>query len=182
MSTTFTYKAVLVILVHLGLPMACHAIDSSSFEFSVGNRTHIARIGTQFNWGHQWQTSFNTHITGYWDLSAARWRENRFHNIVDNIENIDDVGITPVFRFQNTDNAGLYAEAGIGAHYLHGTYDNNGRQLSDNFQFGTHIGFGYVFSNRVDIGLRLQHISNGGIKNPNDGVNFAGLRVAYPFK
>jgi lipid A 3-O-deacylase len=70
---------------------------------------------------------------------------------------------------------------GIGMHYLPSTYDNNGRQLSDDFQFGSHLGVSYVFGNRVDIGLRIQHISNGGIKEPNDGVNFAVIRAGYRF-
>jgi hypothetical protein len=38
-----------------------------------------------------------------------------------------------------------------------------------------------VFSNGLDVGLKLQHFSNGGIKKPNSGANFAVLRVAYPF-
>jgi lipid A 3-O-deacylase len=35
--------------------------------------------------------------------------------------------------------------------------------------------------NNLDLGLKLQHFSNGGIKDPNDGVNFAVVRISYPF-
>ncbi|TSB44416.1 acyloxyacyl hydrolase, partial [Alkalicoccobacillus porphyridii] len=40
---------------------------------------------------------------------------------------------------------------------------------------------GYVFSNKLDLGVRLQHYSNGGIKHPNGGVNLALVRAAYHF-
>ena len=75
---------------------------------------------------------------------------------------------------------GWYAEAGIGAHVLSALYDNGGKQLATRFQFGDHVGAGYVFANGAELGLSVQHFSNGGIKKPNDGVNFAILRLRYP--
>lgn len=92
-----------------------------------------------------------------------------------------DIGLTPVFRFQRDDKKGLYGEAAVGIHYLSELYNNAGKRLSTRFQFGDHIGIGYVFQNNVDIGLRIQHISNGSIKKPNSGVDLAILRVAYRF-
>jgi hypothetical protein len=53
--------------------------------------------------------------------------------------------------------------------------------LSTHFQFGDHIGLGYVFSDAFELGLRLQHFSNGGYQEPNDGVNFVVLRARYRF-
>jgi len=96
-------------------------------------------------------------------------------------QNIGDIGITPVLRWQSDDKHGLYAEAGIGAHLLSEVYNNNGRAFSTSFQFGDHIGVGYVFNNKLDIALKVQHFSNGGIKHPNSGVNFAVLKAGYPF-
>lgn len=91
------------------------------------------------------------------------------------------IGITPVFRLQNDDLTGLYGEAGVGLRHLFELYDNNGHRLSTNFQFASHLGAGYVFRNNVDVGLRIQHFSNGSIKKPNGGVNFIVARVAYRF-
>ena len=53
--------------------------------------------------------------------------------------------------------------------------------FSTKFQFGDHIGVGARFgaANRHDLGLRLQHVSNGGIKNPNPGINLLLLRYQY---
>lgn len=181
MTTACISRAVLSVTIFLGTQTACLAIDSSSFEYAVGNRTQIMRIAAQIDWRRQWKTSSYSSIGGYWELSGGRWRENRFHNIIRNTQHVNDIGLTPIFRLQGDDRSGLYAESGIGLHYLHGTYDNNGRRLSDNFQFGSHIGFGSVVFNRFDVGLRFQHISNGGIKKPNDGVNFVGVRMALRF-
>jgi lipid A 3-O-deacylase len=159
----------------------CSAIDSTSLEFGTGNKTQMARVGAQWNWDKKWFQSNGNHLGGYWDLTAAEWRENRFQNIPGNTENIYDVGITPVFRFQNDQKLGFYGEAGIGAHYLSDRYNNNGRRFSTKFEFGDHIGVGYVFASKWEIGLKLQHFSNGGIKQPNSGANFAVLKAAYHF-
>ena len=162
-------------------PLACFAVDSVSFEVGSGNDTQVVRISTQWQWKRQWWESNGTHLGGYWDLSLAQWRGNRFQDNPDRTQNITDIGITPVFRFQRDTLKGLYAEAAIGVHYLSEHYDNAGRQMSTNFQFGDHIGFGYVFQNGLDLGLRVQHFSNGGIREPNDGVNFAFIRLSYRF-
>jgi hypothetical protein len=168
-------------LALLGFCAPCQAIDSASFEFATGNRTQIVRIGAQWDWPNQWRPSGSAHIGGYWDLTAAHWRENQYRNAAGNTRNIVDIGITPIFRVQSGMKTGLYGEAGIGIHYLSELYDNNERHLSSHFQFGSHIGCGYVFRNKVDIGVKVRHISNGGIKKPNDGVNFVAASISYRF-
>ena len=159
-----------------------YAIDGMSLEYGTGNNTQLARIGAQFNWGPNWNfwQSNGTHVGGYWDLSLANWRMNHYNNTNDS-GNLIDLGLTPVLRFQRDDGKGFYGEAGIGVHLFSQLYRNNDKVLSTAFQFGDHIGAGYVFSNGLDLGIRLQHFSNGGIKQPNGGVNFAVARVAYKF-
>lgn len=163
------------------LSQASVAADSLSVEFGAGDKTKMVRLGAQWKWDRTWWRSNGTHIGGYWDLTLAQWRGNRFRNIPGNTQNISTVGITPVFRLQSDSLKGLYAEAGIGAHLLSELYDNNDKQLSTRFQFGDHIGVGYVFSNNADLSLKIQHFSNGSIKKPNDGVNFAVVRLSFPF-
>jgi hypothetical protein len=180
MKMILPWRSIGIIPILLGLHCGSYAANSASFEFGTGNKTQMARLGLQWKWGNQWWKSNGTHIGGYWDLSLAQWRGTRFQN-TDNIQNITSIGITPVFRFQSDTLKGFYGEAGIGAHYLSGLYNNNGRQLSTNFEFGDHIGVGYVFQNNADLGLKIQHFSNGGIKHPNNGVNFAVIRLGYPF-
>ena len=165
----------------LGALNSALAADSVSLEFGTGNKTKMARLGVQSKWAKRWWQGNGTHIGGYWDLTIAQWRGTVYQGKDGSTQNLTSFGITPVFRMENDSQLGFYAEAGIGAHYLTGHYNNNGRQLSTNFEFGDHLGFGYVFRNKLDLGLKLQHFSNGGIKHPNSGVNFAVVRLSYPF-
>lgn len=162
------------------IQLPAQAIDSVSLEAASGNDTQAVRAGLQWDWSSKGWQSNGTHIGGYWDLSLGQWRGTRYQNR-DATQNITDFGFTPVFRFQRDDKRGFYGEFGIGAHYLTGVYDNGGRRLSTHFQFGDHVGVGYVFANAVDVGLRYQHFSNGGYEEPNDGVNFVVVRLRYRF-
>lgn len=162
-------------------PIPAHAVDSISLEIGTGNHTRVARVGMQWKFERRWWQSNGTHIGGYWDLTAAHWRGDRFQDIPGREQHLNAFGITPVFRLQSDSRRGWYAEAGIGVHYLSEKYDNDGHQLSTLFQFGDHLGTGYVFRNGLDLGFRFQHFSNGSIKSPNDGVNFAVIRISYPY-
>jgi len=163
------------------LHSSCHALDSVSLEAGGGNHTQLLRLAGQWNWKRQWWQSNGTHIGGYWDMNVARWHGTRFENRPDATQDITALGITPVFRWQSDTGTGLYGEAGIGLRYLSKLYDNNGRQLSTNFEFASQLGAGYVFPGHWDIGLLFQHFSNGGIRHPNSGVNFGVVRLRYRF-
>ena len=113
--------------------------------------------------GVQWQSS---HRWLYWDLSFGGWTGG--HGPV------YDLGFTPVARWGRSP----YLEGGVGAHVLSDLDVGTGHDLSTRFQFGDHLGVGMRFGN-YDLGLRLQHLSNGGIRNPNPGINFVELRLQY---
>lgn len=165
----------------IGLSTTGYALDSTSLEFASGDKVQMLRLGAQWDWKNTaWWQSNGTHIGGYWDLSVAQWRQQRYNN-TDTSKNFTNIGFTPVFRFQRDDKKGFYGEAGVGVNLFSSLYNNNGKKLSTAFQFGDHIGTGYVFANGVDVGLKLQHFSNGGIKQPNGGVNFAVVKAAYHF-
>ncbi len=164
-----------------GAPAACHAIDSLSLELATGNRTQVARLGVQWDWQRQWRRSNGSHISGYWELNLSQWRARRFRGRPGNVEHITEIGITPMFRLQRNNRLGPYLEAGIGAHLLSREYDNNGRRMSGQFQFGERLGAGYVFANRLDVSLNIQHFSNAGINHPNGGVNLAAMNFTYRF-
>lgn len=158
------------------------AADSVSFEAGHGDSTRLLRAGAQWNWDKQWWKSNGTHIGGYWDVTLAQWRGSRYRDTPGRSQELAVLGITPVFRFQSDTRKGFYIEAGIGASLLSERYDNDGKRFSTRFQFGDHIGLGYVFSNSLDLGLKIQHFSNAGIKKPNPGVDFAIVQLRYGFK
>jgi len=155
--------------------------DSYSGEFATGNKTKIVRGGLQWNWAEEWFKSNGTHLGGYWDATIAQWQGNAYQGVAGAKQNITDIGITPVWRFQNDSKKGLYAEGAVGFHLLSHVYNNNGRGFSTAFQFGDHLGVGYVFDNGWDLALKAQHFSNGAIKHPNPGVNLAVLKLGHAF-
>jgi len=174
-------KIAVATLALIGVQSSSYAVDSASVEVGGGEKVQLLRLGAQWDWKNTaWWQSNGTHIGGYWDLSVAEWQENSYKATTAK-RNFTDIGFTPVFRFQRDDKKGFYGEAGVGVHLFSELYNNNGKQLSTAFQFGDHVGGGYVFANGLDLGLKLQHFSNGGIKEPNGGQNFAVLRVAYHF-
>jgi hypothetical protein len=152
------------------------AIDGVSVEAGSGNNSvDLWRIGAQWNWQKKWLQSGDWHVGGYWDAQIGQWH---------GASHITDIGVTPVFRLQKNAGYGPYLEGAIGFHYLSGKNISTSKQFSTNFQFGDHIGAGFRFGEKgqYDLGLRLQHLSNAGIKHPNPGINFAILRFQYNFQ
>ena len=155
--------------------------DSAAVEFGTGNKVQMLRLSVQKNWERSWLASNGTHLSGYWDANLAQWRGNAYQNRPGQHQNITVVNLTPVFRFERTDKKGWYGEAGIGVSLLSKLYDNDDNRLSTHFQFADHIGAGYVFDNKWELGAKIQHYSNGGYKKPNSGVNWLVVKVARPF-
>jgi len=168
-------NSALLFLVLIGLvSKSALAVDGLSLEAGGGNGVDVVRAGVQWKWASKWFTGGSYHVGGYWDLQLGQWN---------GASNITDIGLTPTFRLESTSGLGPYAEAAIGFHYLSGKNITTAKQFSTNFQFGDHIGAGYRFGDKgqYDLGLRLQHLSNGGIKKPNPGINHALLRFQYHF-
>ena len=156
-------------------------IDSVSLDYGSGPKVRMGRVALQKNWDAQWFASNGRHLGGYWDLSAAYWRGTSYRNMPGQHQNLAVIGLTPVVRYQRDDKLGWYAEAGIGANLFSELYNNDGHQLSTAFQFGDHIGIGYVTPTKWDFGLKFQHFSNASIKRPNSGANFVVLSARYQF-
>jgi lipid A 3-O-deacylase len=95
-----------------------------------------------------------------------------------------DFGLTPIFHWSGIDMgpARLFAEAGIGAHLLSKTRINTERVFSTAFQFGEIgvVGIGFGEKHRYEIGGLVQHISNGAIKEPNNGLTYFGAVFRMP--
>ena len=161
---------------------SAHAVDGSSVEIGFGNEnTETARVGLQWNWDARWLEERSWIVRGYWDLQVGRWngplRPGRAS------QEVWDIGVTPVFRLERATRTRVWPffEAAIGFHLLSDLRINSERSFGSRFQFGDHIAAGVRFgeSNRYEMSLRLQHLSNGGITSPNPGINFLQLRLAY---
>jgi lipid A 3-O-deacylase len=155
--------------------------DTLALEAGGGEHLQVLRLSAQSDWNKNWFPMNGYHLSGYWDANVAYWRANRWLDVPGQRHNLAVVGVSPVFRIEADDKQGAYAEAAIGLAVFSDVYRNTHRQLSTAFEFADHVGVGYVFANKWDLGVRLQHYSNGGIKHPNGGVNLATVKLARPF-
>jgi lipid A 3-O-deacylase len=145
------------------------------------SKVQLLRFGVQSDWSARWFASNGRHLSGYWDANLAQWRGNAYRNVPGQHQNITVAGLTPVFRYQRDDKLGWYAEGGIGIAVFSHLYNNDDNRLSTAFQFGDHLGVGYVLDKNWDIGAKVQHYSNGGFKKPNSGVNLFVVKATYRF-
>jgi hypothetical protein len=165
---------------------AAQAIDSVSAVYShsdSGNvNVNMYRVGVQWDWNKKLVEMGNWHLGGYWEADAGYWSNSSFARTH---ANILDIGFTPVVRFQQTTRSALspYFELAAGMHLLSATSLNDQRKFGSSFQFGDHVGVGARFGDKgkYDLSYRYQHLSNAGIKGPNQGVNFHELRLQYHF-
>jgi lipid A 3-O-deacylase len=159
--------AAVVLLLRMA---SAHALDGLSFEYGRGTRgVDEWRMAAQWRQNPKWLDDTLMHL--YWDATYGTWQSNT--------GTLQDVGLTPTFRYGHEH--GGYFDFGIGFHVLSETRISEQIEFSTKFQFGDHFGIGYRF-NRYDMSVRLQHLSNAGIKNPNPGINFLQLRFQYWLK
>ena len=180
------FKPAIAALAFLSASPAALAVNGISFEYgdseSSNSSVSLYRVGVQWNWNRKLLEAGDWHVGSYWDLNLGYW-DNRSSGRTNS--GLFDLGITPVMRFQQNTISGLspYAELGLGIHFLSRTSVSTQRQFGSSFQFGNHIGAGVRFGDRgrYDLGYRYQHLSNAGIKQPNQGINFHQLRLQYHF-
>jgi len=161
---------------------AC-AVDGVFVEYGRGNNVQMARAGALWKWDRTWWNDSDWRISGFWEAAVGRWRGSKPN---DNNQTITEVALTPVFRVAPKEGEGVmpYVEGGfLGLHFISPTFIYSGRKFGSAFQFGHHVGFGVSFGGRrqFDLGYRFQHISNGDIKLPNQGINFSELHFVYRF-
>jgi hypothetical protein len=155
------------------------ALNGVSVEGGRGDGADMARVGIQWDWKSRWFQRQNWHLGGYWDLALGHWHQSGQAGFN---EDITEIGLTPVFRLQQNDLKGPYLEGGIGFHLLSRTSLGD-KRFSTMVQFGDHVGAGFRFGaeGKFDAGYRYQHLSNSGIRRPNNGINFHQIRLQYHF-
>jgi lipid A 3-O-deacylase len=147
----------------------------------VGDR-HIKKLDLGLSWDPNltWWYIGDWHFSLIGEAHASWWHTNE-GNVHDNI---GEIGATPVIRFIKS--SGLvrpYLEVGAGVRLLTTTRISSTFSVATAFQFADMAGVGVEFGSRQQFlaGYRFQHISNGGIKEPNPGINFSQLYLQYNF-
>jgi lipid A 3-O-deacylase len=174
------------LLALAGAGAESHAVDGVAV--SIGNANVVrtndantARLAFTWNWQKKWFTGADWQLGGYWEASLGVWRGDspRGGN-----RDIVDVGIVPVLRFEPRSVTGApYFEGGLGVHLQSARRVHVEKDMGSLYQFGSHIGVGFRFGpkGQYDLGYRILHFSNAGIKRPNPGIDFQLIRFQYHF-
>ena len=156
--------------------------DRVSVEMGIGNFVDVVGVGVGSTDWKRWSMGKDWSLSLYGVGRIADW-----HGRADHAQTKDliDLSAAPVLRLERRSAWEFvpYLEASVGVHLLSHTRINEERQFSTAFQFGEFLGAGVAFgeSRQYDLGLRLQHVSNGGIRKPNDGLTYGALVFQYRF-
>lgn len=122
-------------------------------------------------------------ITGPVSSAGVAWRhsDGPHRSLPQSLEHAHRAGpaqlhatgaVVPLLRYRfSRGQSPWFAEAGIGLSVMNPVYQSAHKQFSTHFNFVDVLGLGRSFGEgqRHEMGLRLTHISNGGIKHPNPG-------------
>lgn len=117
-----------------------------------------------------------------WDLFASQWRAPQAMG--DGRRGYAQLGAIATWRYRfDRGGSPWFVEGGLGGTLMNHVYRTPDRSFSTAFQFTEVLGLGRSFGERGEheLSVRLQHVSNGGIRKPNPGANFVRLRYLYRF-
>ncbi|MGF6858652.1 acyloxyacyl hydrolase [Paraburkholderia sp. CI3] len=173
--------AVLPVLL-LGAAGASQA-EQFGVQVAAGVGDHHVRtldLGVVWDPNLTWWQIGDWHFALLGEAHVAWWHTNE-GNVHDNI---GEIGVTPVIRFiRSSGSVRPFIEVGAGVRLLTSPRISSDFTLGTWFQFAEMVGVGLQFGAREQYvaGYRFQHVSNGGIKEPNPGINFSQLYLQYHF-
>lgn len=164
----------------LGAP-AAQAAQELDLALTAGTGKHqVHKLGLVLGWTRPAPLWQGTHwrLMLRHEAELAHWR-------VPDAPDVLEVGYSPVLRLERPlagAHTVFFVEGSIGARLLSHTHVAEHR-LSTAFQFSDQLGLGWQWGaqGRHTLGLRLQHISNADIKQPNPGMNFWQLVYRQKF-
>ena len=161
------------------------AADSVILEtgrsFTRDHGIEVTRLGFAWDWRRHWALSDRWSLGGYWETSVGHWRGGGRLAPYETW----DITAGPVLRAIRSGEDGLrpYAEAGFGLHWLSNRRFSDEMRSGTQYQFGLTLGIGLRFGEggRYDLGWRVRHLSNAGIRMPNYGLNVSELRLQIAY-
>jgi len=121
-------------------------------------------------------------VSFYGDFFLSGWRAPKPNG--NEKDNYAQIGAIANVRYRFSEGRSpWFIDAGIGATVMDHLYRTEDREFSTAFQFTELIGAGFSFGmqREHEVSVRLQHFSNGTIKEPNPGENFVRVRYLYRF-
>ncbi len=172
-------KKWIAVLIGGGVALSAQAADTT-WMVQAGRRGDIESVGVGARfapfWSYEW---------GAADLTLRPELQVNRHRVFD-----DDVpgpsalwqagGAAILQAFLGEGALRPYLEIGLGINYL--TRSELGDdQYSTRFQFGEHLGAGIAMRDDFFAGVRISHYSNGGLMQPNNGLNAAQVLIGARF-
>jgi lipid A 3-O-deacylase len=176
-------KLLLAFVIALGASLA-HAdlTPGTAFVAEAGLAAHGT---TSFTAGVSWPLAWRrTSRTGEWSAAIELFVSHWSAKLDARSESFTQLGLVPVARYRfDHGQSDWFAEGGVGPSYMNRLYERDHKQFSTRFNFYNTVGVGRSFGEHREneLTLRLVHISNAGIKEPNPGENFVQLRYARQF-
>lgn len=174
-------KSILAGLFVIYSNMAC--ADRFGLQIATGTGDHHVQ---KLDLGVVWDPNLTWWEIGQWHFAligeahAAWWHTDEANAHRD----VGEFGLTPILRFiKGGGPVRPFIEAGLGVRVLTSPTVSTDYKYSTAFQFSPMAGVGVQFGDRqqYQLGYRFQHISNGGIKEPNPGINFHQAYLQYNF-
>ena len=157
--------------------------DAVFSQMGAGVATDSWSIGGQWHWKRAWVVRDSLVLRGRWELAVGRWRTEDRHGQEGDQNWVTQLSVVPTLRLSGLRGRGWYGEIGSGPAMLMPVFESRDRSFSTEFNFQSHLAFGYTLGRRAehDLGLRIEHFSNAGIREPNPGLELASLRYTYRF-
>lgn len=172
------------------LALAAYALPASAVEGVIfagnGNAVDTVGINVRTDPLITWEFKGGSSVAVLGEAEIANWhgKEVQAPN-TNTTRNILEIGFKPVVRYfpLASDSFRPYLEFGLGIHLLSHTTINQERRLPTAFEFGEILGLGVQFCPKLacSVAVRLQHVSNAGIKQPNNGITFTQASFGYRF-
>ncbi|HXD43301.1 MAG TPA: acyloxyacyl hydrolase [Ramlibacter sp.] len=132
-------------------------------------------------WPWSWRREFgSTQASGLTEAFVSNWSGLD----TGGRRGFTQVGLVPLVRLRfDSGRSPWFIEGGIGVSLMDRLYRTQTKEFSTKFNFVDVAGVGRSFGadGRRELSLRISHISNAGIKEPNPGENFLQLRYAVKF-
>ncbi|MFC4621456.1 acyloxyacyl hydrolase [Comamonas nitrativorans] len=157
--------------------------DSRSLYLQAGVANHSAHsttVGVTLPWNGSYALGSGA-VTGQWDVSLGY--------VSARPQNQGRRGLTALggginLRWRARQGASpWFVEAGTGVVLHSRHYASDDKYFSTRYNFSSHLGIGRNFGpqGRHALALRVQHVSNAGLKKPNPGDNFLLVRYSVGF-
>ncbi len=147
---------------------------------SVGtgeNRLKSATVGAV--WAcNCWQGLLDGRVDAYVEASLGVWTVRGPNGRT----SYGSLALVPMFRYKfDQGRSPWFVEAGIGAVATNRLYETKDKAFGSRLNFSDQLGVGYRLDPKQEVSLRVQHVSNAGIKAPNPGENLFQVRYAFTY-